>query len=139
MEQTTETQSQQTETEISTETGGELAPANTKPQWQEQIKPAVDVFSKLPDYVGQFLADYQQPLLTLLLIIAAIVTVRVTLAVLGAINGIPLLSPVFELVGLGYTAWFVYRYLLRASTRQELASEFNTLKGQVVGKNSQKS
>ncbi|PNW56634.1 UNVERIFIED_CONTAM: hypothetical protein BEN50_07930 [Euhalothece sp. KZN 001] len=139
MEQTTETQSQQTEAEINTEAGGELAPANTKPQWQEQIKPAVDVFSKLPDYVGQFFADYQQPLLTLLLIIGAIVTVRVTLAVLGAINGIPLLSPVFELVGLGYTAWFVYRYLLRASTRQELASEFNTLKGQVVGKNSQKS
>jgi len=139
MEQTTETQSQQTETEINTEAGGELAPANSKPQWQEQIKPAVDVFSKLPDYVGQFFADYQQPLLTLLLIIAAIVTVRVTLAVLGAINGIPLLSPIFELVGLGYTAWFVYRYLLRASTRQELASEFSTLKGQVVGKNSQKS
>lgn len=139
MEQTTETQEKQAQTEINTEAGGELAPANSKAQWQEQIKPAVEVFSKLPDYVGQFFADYQQPLLTLLLIIAAIVTVRVTLAVLGAINGIPLLSPIFEIVGLGYTGWFIYRYLLRASTRQELASEFDSLKGQVVGKDSQKS
>jgi hypothetical protein len=142
MEQTTENQEKQTEQtqqEINTEAGGELAPANNQAQWQQQIKPVVEVFSKLPDYVGQFFADYQQPLLTLLLIIAAIITVRVTLAVLGAINGIPLLSPIFELIGLGYTGWFIYRYLLRSSTRQELASEFEDLKGQVVGNKSQNS
>lgn len=139
MEQTTETQEKQTQTEINTEAGGQLAPANSKTQWQQQIQPAIDVFSKLPDYVGQFFADYQQPLITLLLIIAAIVTVKVTLAVLGAINGIPLLSPIFELVGLSYTGWFIYRYLLRASTRQELASEFDTLKGQVMGNKTQNS
>lgn len=140
MEPTTESkEKQQTQQTINTETGGQLAPTNSQAQWQQQIKPVVDVFSKLPDYVGQFFADYQQPLITLLLIVAAIVTVKVTLAVLGAINGVPLLSPIFELVGLGYTGWFIYRYLLRASTRQELASEFNTLKGQVIGNNSQDS
>jgi hypothetical protein len=56
------------------------------------------------------------------------------LAVLDAINDIPLLAPVFELVGIGYTAWFVYRYLLKVETRKELATEFESLKGQVVGK-----
>jgi hypothetical protein len=58
------------------------------------------------------------------------------LAVLDAINDIPLLSPVFELVGIGYTAWFVYRYLLKVETRKELGEEFKSLKGQVVGKDS---
>jgi hypothetical protein len=46
------------------------------------------------------------------------------------------LSPVFELVGIGYTGWFVYRYLLKVETRKELGEEFKSLKGQVVGKDS---
>jgi len=56
--------------------------------------------------------------------------------VLDSINDIPLLAPVFELVGIGYTAWFVYRYLLKVETRKELAQEFNSLKGEVVGQDS---
>jgi hypothetical protein len=68
------------------------------------------------------------------LLLSGIVTVKVTLAVLDAINDIPLLAPTFELVGIGYTAWFVYRYLLKVETRQELTEEFKALKGQVVGK-----
>lgn len=139
MEQPTETQEKQTQAEINTEAGSPLATANSTPEWQQQVKPVVDVIAKLPNYIGQFFADYQQPLLVILLFIVAFITVKVTFAVLGAINGVPLLSPVFELVGLGYTGWFIYRYLLRASTRQELSSEFNNLKAQVVGNNANKS
>ena len=50
-------------------------------------------------------------------------------------NDIPLVSPTFELIGIGYSVWFVYRYLLKASTRQELTHEISTLKTQVVGGN----
>ncbi|NET54471.1 MAG: hypothetical protein F6K09_39555, partial [Merismopedia sp. SIO2A8] len=32
--------------------------------------------------------------------------------------------------------WFVWRYLLKVETRQELSQEFDSLKGQVVGKDS---
>ncbi|MFW6367554.1 MAG: CAAD domain-containing protein [Halothece sp.] len=139
MEQPTETQEKQTQAEINTEAGGQLTTANSTPEWQQQVQPVVDVIAKLPNYIGQFFADYQQPLLVILLFIVAFITVKVTFAVLSAINGVPLLSPVFELVGLGYTGWFIYRYLLRASTRQELSSEFNNLKAQVVGNNTNKS
>lgn len=139
MEQPTETQEKQTQGEINTEAGGKLTTANSTPEWQQQVQPVFDVIAKLPNYIGQFFADYQQPLLVILLFIVAFITVKVTFAVLGAINGVPLLSPVFELVGLGYTGWFIYRYLLRASTRQELSSEFNNLKAQVVGNNTNKS
>ena len=52
---------------------------------------------------------------------------------IDALNDVPLLAPTFELIGMGYTAWFVYRYLLKASTRQELVQEFKSYKEQVTG------
>lgn len=109
------------------------SPSTDQP-WQEWVQVASEFLSKLPDYVTDFFSSYQKPLLTVALIITGGITVKVTLAVLDAINDIPLLAPVFELVGIGYTAWFVYRYLLKVETRQELADEFKALKGQVVGK-----
>ncbi|KAK3005367.1 hypothetical protein RJ639_015470 [Escallonia herrerae] len=42
----------------------------------------------------------------------AIVAIWVSSIVVGAINSVPLLPKIMELVGLGYTGWFVYRYLL---------------------------
>lgn len=111
------------------------APSESQP-WQEWVQPVTEFLSKLPDYVGGFFYNYQQPLITIGLILSGIVTVKVTLAILDAINDVPLLAPVFELVGIGYTAWFVYRYLLKAETRQELLGELDSLKGEVVGKDS---
>ncbi|HBE30991.1 MAG TPA: hypothetical protein DD990_06475 [Cyanobacteria bacterium UBA11368] len=102
-------------------------------QFQEYVDLVLSYLSKLPDYLGDFFGEYQKPLLTVGLIVAAFVTVKVTLAVLDALNDIPLLSPFFELVGMGYTGWFVYRYLLRASTRKELSEELKGLKNQVLG------
>ncbi|XP_059667165.1 protein CURVATURE THYLAKOID 1A, chloroplastic-like isoform X2 [Cornus florida] len=42
----------------------------------------------------------------------AIVAVWLTSVFIGAINSVPVLPKIMELVGLGYTGWFVYRYLL---------------------------
>lgn len=64
---------------------------------------------------------------------AALIAIRVFLAILDALNDIPLLTPTFELIGIGYTAWFVNRYLLSTSKRQELAQEVQTLKQQIIG------
>lgn len=93
----------------------------------------VSYLSKLPDYLGQFFGENQKPITIVVLIVAAFVSLKATLAAIDAINDIPLLSPLFELIGIGYSAWFVYRYLLRASTRQELTSEIKNLKEQVIG------
>ncbi len=104
--------------------------------WEEWVKPVLEYLGKLPDDVINFFSDYKKPLLFVLTVISALVTVYITVAVLDAINDIPLLSPLLELVGLSFSAWFVYRYLLRESTRDELFAEFNALKAQVMGKNS---
>jgi hypothetical protein len=105
--------------------------------WQEFLDTILDILAKIPNYIGNFFSDYRQPLVTLLLIASGLVTIYITLAVLDAIDDIPLLSPVLKLVGLGYTAWFVYRYLWKAENRQELWQEFDAFKAQIVGKNSQ--
>lgn len=103
-------------------------------EWLKYGEQVSGFLASLPDYLGSFFNQYKQPLVSIGLILGAIVTVRVVLAILDALNDIPLVAPTFELIGIGYSAWFVYRYLLKASTRQELTSEITSLKTQVVGK-----
>ncbi|WP_013325494.1 CAAD domain-containing protein [Gloeothece verrucosa] len=119
-------------TTINNEPGTLAKPASDQP-WMEYVQPVMDTLAKVPDYIGEFFADNKKPLITIGLIVAGLVTVKVTLAVLDAIDDIPLLAPILELVGLGYTAWFVYRYLLKEENRKELILEFEALKTQVFG------
>ncbi|MEH2177564.1 CAAD domain-containing protein [Nostoc sp.] len=109
-------------------------PAQPQDEWVKYGEQISTFLATLPDYVGSFFNQYKQPLVTVGLIVGSIVAVKVLLAILDALNDIPLVAPTFELIGIGYSAWFVYRYLLKASTRKELTSEITTLKSQVVGK-----
>ncbi|GJN00088.1 hypothetical protein PR202_ga17245 [Eleusine coracana subsp. coracana] len=63
----------------------------------------------------------------------AIVALWLTSVVVGAINSVPLLPKILELVGLGYTGWFVYRYLLFKESRKELATDIESLKKKITG------
>ena len=68
--------------------------------------------------------------------IAAIAIIPLLIAIsafLNFLNNLPLLSSVFELVGFGYSAWFIYRYLLLASTRKELTDMVDAWKNEVLG------
>ncbi|MDZ8258782.1 CAAD domain-containing protein [Nostoc sp. ChiQUE01b] len=109
-------------------------PAQSQDEWLKYGEQISTFLATLPDYLGSFFNQYKQPLVTVGLILGSIVAVKVLLAILDALNDIPLVAPTFELIGIGYSAWFVYRYLLKASTRKELTSEITTLKSQVVGK-----
>ena len=110
-----------------------LPPADDEEQWRRVGTQISDFLAELPDYLGNFFNEYKQPIISVGLIFGSIIAVKVVLAVLDALNDIPLLSPTFELVGIGYSVWFINRYLLKASTRQELGQEIQGLKGQVVG------
>ncbi len=124
-------------TGLSSDTPGAISSTqkmpDMNPAWQEWVEPVMDVLAKIPDYVGQFFNSYRQPLITLGLIFLGIVSVKVTLAVLDALDDIPLLAPILQLVGLCYTIWFVYRYLWKASTREELVTEIDAFKSQIFG------
>ncbi|KAG8486273.1 hypothetical protein CXB51_019683 [Gossypium anomalum] len=63
----------------------------------------------------------------------AIVAVWLSSILVGAINSVPLLPKIMELVGLGYSGWFVYRYLLFKSSRKELATDIEALKKKIAG------
>ena len=112
----------------------ELPPAPQSDQQLRQIGTQISVFlSQLPDYVGRFFNNYKQPVISFALIVAALIAIRVVLAILGALIDIPLLAPIFELVGIGYSVWFINHYLLKVSSRQELSKDLQSLKQQVVG------
>ena len=130
-------QEQTTATNLSSEAPGTLAksPSVGDQPWQEWLDPVVDILAKVPEYVSQFFSEYQKPLTTLGLLLLAIISVKIVVAVLGAIDDIPLLAPLLEMVGLGYSAWFVWRYLWKASNRKELLTEFDAIKNQVFGDN----
>ncbi|HIK54144.1 MAG TPA: CAAD domain-containing protein [Synechococcales cyanobacterium M55_K2018_004] len=122
---------------LNTEDAGGLTPfsanSNTGQQFQAAVSKVTEFLADLPEYLGEFFGEYKRPIVTVGLVIGAIIAVKLTLAVLDAVNDVPLLEPTFELIGLGYTFWFVYRYLLKASTRKELSEDFKSLKEQVLG------
>ena len=119
-----------------------LLPPASETDTSQQLKQVADrvraFLGGLPDYLSDFFGEYKRPIITLGLIFGSIVSVKLTLALLDAINDIPLLAPTFELVGFAYTAWFIYRYLWRASNREELAASFGSLKDQVLGRGTPK-
>jgi valyl-tRNA synthetase len=87
----------------------------------------------------QTLSPYRKPAIALGLILALLIVVKVTLGVLDAVDSLLLISPFLELIGLGYTIWFIFRFLLRAADRQGFAEQLNTVTAQVAGKMSSSS
>ena len=108
-------------------------PPSQTQQIKEQI---ISILSEFPAYIGSFYEQYKSPLTVVGVILASIISLKVLLGVIDELNDIPLLAPTFELIGIGYTVWFVYRYLLRSSNRQQLGEEIQALKEQVFGKKS---
>jgi hypothetical protein len=102
------------------------------------VKQIFDVIAELPTYATQIYSSNKSLVTSLGLILGLIVGVKLTFAVLYAINEIPLLAPAFELVGIGYVSWFVYRYLLQASTRKELTDEIDSFKAEIFGNKNRK-
>jgi glutamyl-tRNA synthetase len=92
--------------------------------------------SDLPENLREFFGEYQRPLLTVVGIVVIMVTAKGLVGVLDSINDVPLVKSTLEIVGIGYSGWFIYRYLLRAETRQELLAKLQSFKDEVVGKDS---
>ena len=108
----------------------------TSAEWQQVLQQVVKVLGDLPDYLNEVYDSNKRSLISVSLILAAMIAVYITLALLSAVNQVPLLEPAFQLLGLGYTGWFSFRYLRRAGDRQKLAEKMRSFKHQVVEKNS---
>ncbi|MEH2103762.1 MAG: CAAD domain-containing protein, partial [Nostoc sp.] len=110
-----------------------LIPDNQPLPQRPQIGGKFSAFlEQLPKYLGSFSTEYQLPIICFATIITATIAVKIILAVLDVINEIPQLNLVFELTGIGYLIWFVFRYLFKASTRQELAAQISFIQKEIV-------
>ncbi|KAG6663360.1 protein CURVATURE THYLAKOID 1D, chloroplastic [Carya illinoinensis] len=65
----------------------------------------------------------------------ALVALWFASAIVGAIDSIPLFPKLMEVVGLGYTLWFSYRYLIFKKNREELAAKIEEFNREVLGLN----
>lgn len=121
--------------EIKTDTSGSLSTEPATTNIQEIKTQVLSVLSDLFTYAGQFFEEYQKPLTNIGLIVAVLVAFYLLVAVVDAINDLPLLAPIFELIGIGYTIWFVKQYW-SAEARTSLWADVQTFLDQVVGKKS---
>ncbi len=106
----------------------EKAPENS----QQSLNKVATVLGNLPDYLDEFLAKYGKSLITVGMLLALLVVLRVVWVIVGTVNSLPLLQTLFELVGMLYSIAFVKDNLLLASDRQNLANRIKSLKTEVV-------
>ncbi|WP_337961510.1 CAAD domain-containing protein [Nostoc sp. UHCC 0926] len=110
-----------------------LLPANQPlTEWQQVGGKLSALLEQFPNYLGRFSTEYQLPIICFATIIAATIVVKIVVAVLDVVDEIPQVNRAFELTGIGYLTWFVFRYLLKASTRQELAAQISFIQKEIV-------
>ncbi|XP_008795177.1 protein CURVATURE THYLAKOID 1A, chloroplastic-like [Phoenix dactylifera] len=63
----------------------------------------------------------------------ALVALWISVTIVGAVDSLPLFPKVMEVVGLAYTLWFSYRYLIFKENRDELIEIVEDLKQQILG------
>ncbi|CAN4087651.1 unnamed protein product [Withania somnifera] len=64
---------------------------------------------------------------------SAILGLWLSSIVADALDSIPLIPKLLELVGLVYFGWFIYRYVLFKTGRDELGSDIQALKKKITG------
>ncbi|KAG8383590.1 hypothetical protein BUALT_Bualt04G0029600 [Buddleja alternifolia] len=90
-----------------------------------------ELFKFLEDFDIKF--DYEDTYSILVLGGGSAVALWLAAAVVGAIDSIPVVPKVLELIGLGYTVWFTSRYLIFKENRDELVARVEQIKQQVLG------
>ncbi|KAG9450787.1 hypothetical protein H6P81_010752 [Aristolochia fimbriata] len=63
----------------------------------------------------------------------ALVAIWLSTAIVGAVDSIPVFPKVLEVVGLGFSIWFSYRYLIFKENREELLTKIEELKREIIG------
>ncbi len=118
--------------EVTTELGvqgqGQIAPVTRSiKKGQEIVSRSYSFLVALPNDVSRLFNQYRQLITSIALIVGIAVALKVVLAIIDALDDIPLVAPTLELVGIGYSIWFTSRFLVMASKRQELVQQTQAL------------
>lgn len=100
---------------------------------QAMKESAIELFAPVSDAITILLRQNKGILVILGWALLAMVGLRILSALLDAINDLPLIPILLELIGIAYIVWFVYRYLMKANTRQELVQQIDQIKQDIVG------
>lgn len=85
------------------------------------------------EFLDDFFNDIRKPAITLGLLLGIIIVLRLTAVLLDSLNDIPLLPGALQLIGLGYTVWFLLSYLPKTDRRQTLLADIQRLWQTVIG------
>ena len=86
-----------------------------------------EFLAEIPENISRFFQKYKQPITNILLGLSALIAVRVLFTVVATLNGIPLLAPTFQLIGILYSVWSINRYLLKKQNRDELIKKIQSI------------
>ncbi|MDX2254460.1 MAG: CAAD domain-containing protein [Pseudanabaenaceae cyanobacterium bins.39] len=96
--------------------------------------PSVNLWIQVNQLWEQYFGEGKKSNLILVITILATIPLLIAAsALLGFLEKLPILPSIFELVGFGYSVWFVYRYLLFANTRQEITDAIASWKLKIFG------
>ncbi len=112
----------ETEAESAAETEAQQA---TQPEVQK-LPSGQSNFSKALAKWG--LESYRKPAVTLLFVLLLVILSRILLAIIGAIDSLPLIAPLLKLIGAGYTAWFLFRFLRQPESRSGFTERLDAIR-----------
>jgi CAAD domains of cyanobacterial aminoacyl-tRNA synthetase len=75
-----------------------------------------EFLQQLPKKIREFSNEYKLQVISFTLLVVMVIGLRFVLAVIDAINQVPLASTIFELIGIGYITWFVSRLFLAGTS-----------------------
>ncbi|MEM1293135.1 MAG: valine--tRNA ligase [Cyanobacteria bacterium P01_H01_bin.162] len=84
-------------------------------------------------YIQRFFSDFRRPAGSLILFAALLITLQVLSAIVSTLESLPLVAPLLELVGIGYTAWFISKNLLYAPKRRQTWQQLAHWRQEVMG------
>jgi len=123
---------------ISGEESSKAADINATPRTEEQPGnqngAAAILLAPLVEVLGNLLKVWKENrslLVTLSLVLVALplttLLIGLIVSLLTAIHSVPLLASILKLIGVGYSLWFVSRYLLSETMRQQLSDLWQRL------------
>jgi isoleucyl-tRNA synthetase len=107
-------------------------------QAQEIVAKVTNFLESLPPMMANFWEQSKDVAVIVMLLFAAFIVFDVSQAVLTSINEIPFLGNIFELIGIGFSLWFVWQNVLFATNRQDLSLKVESLKTEILGNQPEK-
>lgn len=111
----------------------QLIEARRLAAWERDRAQIEDFFNDPMKYISAFWQEYKPIVYVLGTILVALFALKIVFGMIGFVTSLPIINGLLELVGIGYTVWFVNRYLLKAETRRELSQQLEEVKQDVIG------